>query len=159
MTRTTWPLEREYVDKLGALLAARDKLHPSCAEMVVLRDECELALCSLSDETLRRIYSAWMQVYLGEFIEEEKDKVLKRLGLDEVTEKVHDFALSATTAIGELMDKPRIARIEQHKNKVTSSASSRQKDAVPEEGERGQGDGAPRQKQQQANAWSARATR
>ena len=107
----------------------------------------------------RTIYSAWMQVYLGEFIEEEKDKVLKRLGLDEVTEKVHDFALSATTAIGELMDKPRIARIEQHKNKVTSSASSRQKDAVPEEGERGQGDGAPRQKQQQANAWSARATR
>ena len=114
---------------MGALLAARDKLHPSCAEMVVLRDECELALCSLSDETLRRIYSAWMQVYLGEFIEEEKDKVLKRLGLDEVTKKVLDFALSATTAIGELMDKPRIARIEQHKNKVTKRIEQ-QKDAV-----------------------------
>ena len=70
-----------------------------------------------------------MQVYLGEFIEEEKDKVLKRLGLDEVTEKVHDFALSATTAIGELMDKPRIARIEQHKNKVTKRIEQ-QKDAV-----------------------------
>ena len=66
---------------------------------------------------------------MGEFIEEEKDKVLKRLGLDEVTEKVFEFALSATTAIGELMDKPRIARIEQHKNKVTKRIEQ-QKDAV-----------------------------
>ena len=98
-----------------------------------------------------------MQVYLGEFIEEEKDKVLKRLGLDEVTEKVHDFALSATTAIGELMDKPRIARIEQHKNKVTKRIEQ-QKDAVRKK-ENEAKEMARRQKQQQANAWSARATR
>ena len=105
----------------------------------------------------RTIYSAWMQVYLGEFLEEEKDKVLKRLGLDEVTEKVHDFALSATTAIGELMDKPRIARIEQHKNKVTKRIEQ-QKDAVRKK-ENEAKEMARRQKQQQANAWSARATR
>ena len=95
-----------YLDALAALLGARLAGAPPQAAMYETYDR---ALVQLSDEFLKEMYMNFMLLYMGEYT----DEVLERCRIEEVNEVVLGFSEMATIKIGELMNVPRNARMQQ----------------------------------------------